>query len=55
MTGTLREILGDRLRLALEAAELDPERCEVSAAADTRFGDYQSNAAMVLALSLIHI
>ena len=49
MTGTPREILGDRLRLALEAADLDPERCEVSAAADTRFGDYQSNAAMVLA------
>ena len=49
MTGTPREILGGRLRLALEAAGLDPERGEVSAAADTRFGDYQSNAAMVLA------
>lgn len=49
MTGTPREILGGRLRLALEAAGLDPSRGEVSAAADTRFGDYQSNAAMVLA------
>ncbi|MCX6972578.1 MAG: arginine--tRNA ligase [Verrucomicrobia bacterium] len=49
MTGTPREILGGRLRIALEAAGLDPERGEVSAAADTRFGDYQSNAAMVLA------
>ena len=49
MSGTPREILGGRLHLALEAAGLDPERGEVSAAADTRFGDYQSNAAMVLA------
>ncbi len=49
MTGTPREILGTRLRLALEAAGLNPARAEVSAAADTRFGDYQSNAAMVLA------
>lgn len=49
MIGTPREILGGRLRLALEAAGLDPARGEVSAAADTRFGDYQSNAAMVLA------
>ncbi|MEI8309856.1 MAG: arginine--tRNA ligase, partial [Verrucomicrobiota bacterium] len=49
MSGTPREILGGRLRIALVAAGLDPERGEVSAAADTRFGDYQSNAAMVLA------
>ena len=49
MSGTPREILGDRLRVALAAAGLDPGRGEVSAAADTRFGDYQSNAAMVLA------
>lgn len=49
MSGTPREILGGRLRLALAEAGLDPERGEVSAAADTRFGDYQSNAAMVLA------
>ncbi|MFZ4776814.1 MAG: arginine--tRNA ligase [Terrimicrobiaceae bacterium] len=49
MSGTPREILRGRLRSALQAAGLDPERGEVSAAADTRFGDYQSNAAMVLA------
>ncbi|MCK9589582.1 MAG: arginine--tRNA ligase, partial [Terrimicrobiaceae bacterium] len=49
MSGTPREILGERLRSALGAAGLDPERGEVSAAADARFGDYQSNAAMVLA------
>jgi arginyl-tRNA synthetase len=49
MSGTPREILGVRLRLALEAAGLDPVRGEVSAAADTRFGDYQSNAAMAFA------
>ena len=49
MSGTPREILGGRMRAALEAAGLDPQRGDVSAAADTRFGDYQSNAAMVLA------
>ncbi|MEI6033886.1 MAG: arginine--tRNA ligase [Verrucomicrobiae bacterium] len=46
---TLREILGGRMRPALEAAGLDPARGDVSPAADARFGDYQSNAAMVLA------
>ena len=45
----LRDILGVRLRAALEAAGLDPARGDVTPAADTRFGDYQSNAAMVLA------
>ncbi len=49
MSGTPKEILRGRLRLALQAAELDPDRGDVSAAADTRFGDYQSNVAMVLA------
>lgn len=49
MNGTPREILGRRLRAALASAGLDPERGEATAAADTRFGDYQSNAAMVLA------
>ncbi len=49
MTGTPREILSGRLRSALEAAGLDPARGEVTSAADTRFGDYQANAAMVLA------
>jgi arginyl-tRNA synthetase len=46
---TLRELLSARLRDALVACDLDPVRGEVGQAADTRFGDYQSNAAMVLA------
>lgn len=46
---TPRELLSDRLRDALTACGLDPARGEVGQAADTRFGDYQSNAAMVLA------
>ncbi|MFM8365631.1 MAG: arginine--tRNA ligase [Verrucomicrobiota bacterium] len=46
---TPRELLSARLREALTACGLDPSRGEVSQAADTRFGDYQSNAAMVLA------
>ncbi len=46
---TVREILRGRMRAALEAAGLDPARADISVAADTRFGDYQSNAAMVLA------
>ena len=49
MSGTPREVLAGQLRSALESAGLDPDRAEVTAAADTRFGDYQSNAAMVLA------
>ena len=49
MSGTPREILAGRLCAALEAAGLPAERASVSAAADTRFGDYQSNAAMILA------
>ncbi len=44
-----RELLSARLRDALTACELDPARGEVAQAADTRFGDYQANAAMVLA------
>ncbi len=46
---TARELLSTRLREALSACALDPSRGEVGQAADTRFGDYQSNAAMVLA------
>ena len=46
---TPRELLSARLRVALSACELDPARGDVGQAADTRFGDYQSNAAMVLA------
>lgn len=46
---TPRELLSTRLRDALTACDLDPARGEVAQAADTRFGDYQANAAMVLA------
>jgi arginyl-tRNA synthetase len=46
---TPRELLSTRLRDALTACELDPARGEVAQAADSRFGDYQANAAMVLA------
>jgi arginyl-tRNA synthetase len=46
---TPRELLSARLRDALSDCELDPARGDVGQAADTRFGDYQSNAAMVLA------
>jgi arginyl-tRNA synthetase len=38
-----------RLHEAMVACGLPPERGDVVAAADTRFGDYQTNAAMVLA------
>lgn len=49
MSGTPQAAIGERLRAALSACGLPPARGEVVAAADTRFGDYQSNAAMVLA------
>lgn len=46
---TPRELLSTRLREALAACNLDPQRGEATQATDSRFGDYQSNAAMVLA------
>jgi arginyl-tRNA synthetase len=46
---TLRELLAARLRDALIACGHDSARADVSQAADARFGDYQANAAMVLA------
>jgi len=46
---TVRSQLEERLRLALDALGLDPDAAEVAIATDRRFGDYQSNAAMVLA------
>ncbi|MEI8292942.1 MAG: arginine--tRNA ligase [bacterium] len=46
---TLRELLTSRLRDALLAAGEDPSRADVSHSSDARFGDYQANAAMVLA------
>lgn len=50
-----RSILTDRLQSAFRAAEVDvPSDFDVAVvlAADTRFGDYQSNAAMMLARQL---
>lgn len=49
MSATPQAELTQRLRAALAACGLPLERGEVVAAADTRFGDYQANAAMVLA------
>ncbi len=46
---TVRSLLEERLRAALDALSLDSSIAEVSPAADPRFGDYQSNAAMILA------
>ena len=46
---TVRELLASRLRDALTASDLDSARADVSQVADSRFGDYQANAAMVLA------
>ena len=45
----LRELLAARLRDALIASGQDVARADVAQAADARFGDYQANAAMVLA------
>jgi arginyl-tRNA synthetase len=49
MSATPQAVLTKRLHAALVACGLPPERGEVAPAADTRFGDYQANAAMVLA------
>lgn len=49
MSTTPQAALASRLRAALAACGLPTTRGDVTAAADTRFGDYQSNAAMVLA------
>lgn len=46
---TVRHLLEQRLRTALASLDFDPDAAEVSVAADARFGDYQSNTAMVLA------
>jgi arginyl-tRNA synthetase len=46
---TVRHMLEARVRDALARLDIDPDAAEVSAAADTRFGDYQSNSAMALA------
>lgn len=49
MSTTTQAALTARLHAALVAAGLPPERGNVVAAADARFGDYQANVAMVLA------
>lgn len=49
MSATPQVVLTKRLHAAMVACGLPPERGEVTAAADPRFGDYQANAAMVLA------
>ena len=46
---TVREVLAERLGKALAAAGFSEANADVVAAADARFGDYQANAAMVLA------
>ncbi|MFV0338287.1 MAG: arginine--tRNA ligase [Chthoniobacterales bacterium] len=48
---SLQSQLNERLHRALTATELPTEGIQVHIAADTRFGDYQTNAAMVLARS----
>jgi arginyl-tRNA synthetase len=46
---TVRSLLEERLRAALDALNLDSSAAEVAPSSDARFGDYQSNTAMVLA------
>ncbi len=48
---TVRDLLEARLRTALTSLDLDPAAAEITPTADPRFGDYQTNAAMVLAKS----
>jgi arginyl-tRNA synthetase len=46
---TFQALLARKLSAALAAAGLPPDNAEVSPATDARFGDYQSNAALILA------
>ena len=46
---TLREILAERLAHGLAAAGFSDAPAEIAPASDARFGDYQANAAMILA------
>lgn len=46
---TVRSLLEARLRTALDALALDSTAAEITPSADGKFGDYQTNAAMVLA------
>ena len=52
---TILEILREKLLSALDSLEVavpDPARVQVTKAADLRFGDFQSNIAMMLAKGL---
>ena len=49
---SLPSTLSDRLAAALRAAGIDDSLAVVTPAADTRFGDFQTNAAMVAAKAL---
>lgn len=49
---SLQSTLSSRVASALRAAGIDESLAVVTPAADTRFGDYQTNAAMVAAKSL---
>ncbi|MDA7860735.1 arginine--tRNA ligase [Akkermansiaceae bacterium] len=52
---TIPEILREKVLIALESLEVevpDPARVQVTKAADLRFGDFQSNIAMMLAKGL---
>jgi len=46
---TPREILAERLACALAAAGFSGTAADIAPASDARFGDYQANAAMILA------
>ena len=48
---SLQSVLQSRVAAALSAAGIDPTLAVVTPATDTRFGDYQTNAAMVAAKS----
>ncbi len=45
----IQAVLRERLAAALQAIGADPALAQLAAASDTQFGDYQTNAAMVLA------
>lgn len=49
---TLRDEFGQRLSRAMQACGWDATQAKVESASDPRFGDYQSNAAMLLAKAL---
>ena len=49
---SLQSILQSRVAAALKASGIDPELAVVTPAADSHFGDYQTNAAMVAAKAL---